>query len=390
MLCCMTELGEVDRRKLGALLSTMDVAVFLHLAIVRHRVGPLVHAVLAGLPPMGLPASLMQPLAACARANAVKALQAQRAHLLLSRLFADSAADWLPFKGITLAARYYADPSVRHVNDLDIWVPPAALAATRRALLSAGCRSLNGPLHGDLAERGPRHAAYLQRYYHEEQLCSPDLGFLELHWRLADNPYQFKLKPESVRAGAQVLTMGGAEFRVMNDVDLLLYLCDHGARHGWGRLKWLADLPRILQSRPWDWGDVLVRADAAGCRESLLLGLALSAQLLGWQPPPQVQSLLDRSRRLPLAVWLIGLSLRSPASGKDLGFKQVAALVLREIGLNLLLTTTWRSVVYQCDRYLLSPNDLQALELPDRWFGGYYLLRPFLLLARRAGVLASR
>ncbi len=368
----------------------MDVAAFLDLAIVRHRVGPLVHALLSSLPPGALPTGLLPPLAACARANAVKVLQAQRAHVLLSRWFAEAGLDWLPFKGITVALKYYADPSVRHVNDMDVWVPPSLLPQARDLLLGHGYQQLDGSLHGDLAARGPRHAAYLASYYHEEQLYSPELGHLELHWRLADNPFQFRLAPESLRKRAVPLRLGPAELQVMNDVDLLLYLCDHGARHGWARLKWLVDLPRVLDSRVWDWDDLFARASAARCHHSLLLGLALSAQHLGWRAPPEVQRLLDRSRTLPLAMWLVGRFWRAPAGDETLRFHQIAALVFRELGMSLLLTNSWRSVIHQINRYLLSPKDLQVLELPDRWFGAYYVLRPFLVLARRTRALVQR
>lgn len=51
--------------------------------------------------------------------------------------------------------------------------------------------------------------------------------FLELHWRLTDK----RARP------------------ILGDGELFAYLCLHGARHGWARLKWLADVAAWLAAR---------------------------------------------------------------------------------------------------------------------------------------------
>lgn len=372
------------------LLSVVDVPAFIELVLTRHRIGSIVHAVLGKLPAQDLPPGLIGPLAEAARHNAVKALQAIRTHIMLARWFADAGIDWLPFKGTTLALRYYLDASVRQVNDLDIWVPADRLAQARAILREHGLQVLDANIHGDLAARGKRHSAYLAAYYHEEQHYSPEFGRLELHWRLADNPYQFRLAPAGILANADTIQVGGASVRVMSDMDLLMYLCEHGARHGWNRLKWLADLPRVLADRAWDWPTVLGRARQVGCYQSLILGLALCQDLFGWCPPPEVRKAIAQSRRLPLALRLIRKSWDAPALAKSVPFAQVARIVLQELALNVLLTNTPRSVVHQVWRYLLSPNDLRVMRIPDRWFGLYYLMRPALILARRASGVRNR
>ena len=383
-LCCRVEPTAEDRAVIRRLLGVIDVAAFCELAVARHRIGSLVHAALCKLPASDLPPGLMAPLSEAARLNAVKVLQAMRTHIMLTRWFAEAGVDWLPFKGITLAVRYYGDSSARHVNDMDIWVPADRLDRARTTLREHGFRELGTHIHGDLAARGKRHAAYLAAYYHEEQQYNPEFGNLELHWRLADDPFQFRLAPEQILANSEMIKIGSASLRVMSDPDLLLYLCDHGARHGWSRLKWLADLPRVLAGRAWDWPQVLGRARRLGCYQSLVLGLALSRDLFGWSPPAEVSTAIARSRRLTLAMRLMRHSWDAPAPTNAVPFAQVAKQVLRELALNALLTSSPRSVLYQLWRYLLSPNDLRVLRLPDRWFGLYYLMRPALILARRA------
>lgn len=390
MLWCCRAPGAATPSQARALLEHVDAPVFLDLAINRHRIGALAHRALSNLPKGAVVEGLLAALAQEARANAVKTLQSQRAHRLLAHWFGDAGVDWMPFKGVTVAQACYEDPAARHVNDVDVWVPPQALPKAMAVLQSHGCRMLDGDLHADLATRGPRHAAYLARYYHELQFRSADVGALELHWRLADNPHLFALPPEAVRARAGCATVAGMQVPVMDDVDLLLYLCDHGGRHGWGRLKWLADLPRLLVSRQWDWTLVLSRADQARSRSSLLLGLGLCVHYLGWDAPGPVRAALQRCARLAAMMNLSLEFLAAPAMGADPRFSEIARSVLRELRLSLLLNPSLSSVLHQGHRYLLSPKDLRALELPDRYFSAYYLLRPLLLVGRRAGLLGSR
>ena len=383
-LCCRVEPTAENQTEIRRLLGEVDVPAFVALVVTRHRIGSLVQSVLSGLPAQDLPPGLMAPLSEAATLNAVKVMQAMRAHALLARWFAEAGVDWLPFKGITLAVRYYVAPSARHANDLDIWVPAGQLDQARAVLHEHGFRELGAHIHGDLAARGKKHAAYLAAHYHEEQQYNPEFGKLELHWRLADDPFQFQLPADQILANADRLQLGGASLPVMCDVDLLLYLCNHGARHGWSRLKWLADLPRVLASRTWDWLQVMGRARQLGCHPSLLLGVALCRDLFAWQPPAEVGTAIARSWRLPLALRLMRSSWDAPVPGNEMPLAQAAPQVLRESAFNALLTSSPRSVAYQSWRYLLSPNDLRLLRLPDRWFGLYYPLRPALMIARRA------
>lgn len=384
-MCCRVELNDADKVEIRRLLQLIDVPTFLELVATRHRIGCIVHAALNKLPLQVVPPGLMEPLANAFRINAVKALKAQRVHVLLTRWFAAAAIEWFPFKGATLALRYYQDPSTRHVNDLDIWVSPRSLPLARAVLIDNGFSEVEANIHTELAARGERHAAYVAEYFHEEQHYSAEFGSLELHWRLADNPYQFNATPESLLAKADTIQIADAKIPVLNDVDLLLYLCDHGARHGWSRLKWLADLPRVLNNSAWDWPAVLDRARQAGCRQSLILGLALCRDLFGWQPPAVVDSEIAQSFRLLAALRLIRQCWAAPAGTKAQPIAQVAALVLRELALIIFLANGLRAVGYQIKRYLLSPNDVLFMKVPDRWFGLYYWVRPLTVAARRAG-----
>src|SRR6185437_16691088 len=84
--------------------------------------------------------------------------------------------------------------------------------------------------------------------------------------------------------GAAVLTLAPA--------DHLLYLCAHGAKHGWQALGGICDLAELIRassrtssptSSPTlsiDWDELSVRAERAGARRALGLGVMLAHELL--------------------------------------------------------------------------------------------------------------
>lgn len=355
---------------------------FVDLVVVRHRIGPLVYANLKKLPAEALPPGLLTPLALEARANAIKALRSLRSHVLVSRSFEQAGVDWMAFKGISLALKYYGDVSLRQVNDQDLWVPAERLDDARAALARLGFAWNPAETGWDAASRGPRHRDYLMRYNIQEQHRSAELGCIELHWELTEASAFFNVVVPTLAARGEMLSVGGVSSRVMSRVDLLLYLFEHGGRHGWCRLKWLADLPQLLEREALDWPLVLARAEAMGCTPSLLLGLAMARDLLGWSPPAELAISLSRSWSLRLLSGAVRTGLLEAHPPGSLpgppGFRLFWRLQWSRMLLGNLRATC--SLLW---RMSLSPYDLHVVALPDRCFFMYRLARPLLFGLRR-------
>lgn len=363
-------------------LPRIDVPAFVDLVVERHRIGPVVYANLKKLPVRDLPPGLLTPLAIEARGNAVKALQALRSHVLVNRWFGEAGIPWLAFKGITLAQQCYGDFSLRQVNDQDLWIPADRLEDVRALLGQHGFAWNPFETGWDAAARGPRHRDFLMRYNIQEQHLSAELGRIEVHWELTEAPAFFDVPVPVLLERGERLQVAGVDLCVMSRVDLLLYLCDHGGRHAWGRLKWLADLPQLLEAEPLDWDVVFARAQVMGCAPSLFLGLALARDLFDWHPPSDVARRLD-GHTVPRVL-----------------FKAVRTELLQETqpgcvagppGLRTVWRLHWsrlmmgnlRAAGGLLWRLSLSPNDLHAASFPDRLFFMYRLVRPFLFGIRR-------
>jgi hypothetical protein len=155
----------------------------------------------------------------------------------LGKLFRTAALDAVFLKGATLTAMAYGDASLRHAKDVDLWVPQGQVTKAVGVLHAAGYTPMN-PLSVSL-----QHQGLWLRYGKSMDWRHCGTGaYLELHWRLTDLPLLQQAPTErqqvAIAAGMEVTTLGGDA--------LLAYLCVHGGAHGWGRLKWLADVYTLL------------------------------------------------------------------------------------------------------------------------------------------------
>lgn len=247
----------------------------------------------AGIAP---PPAARRALAAMATADARQMLTLVAEAGTIQRLLAGAGVTMRVLKGPPLAMAVYGDLAVRQCRDLDLLVDPEALPLAYRTLLAAGYRPDEpaASLTGDAL----RLWTWLRR---DIALRSPHGGALiELHDRLSNDP---RTSPRGI-AAADVAPIGLGSSIVVEALTgdaLVLYLCVHGAYHGWTRLKWLADVAVLLEAYAAA-GLERLHARARYERVDLELGqaLLLCRHLFGTTLPPALQTTLERSYRLKL------------------------------------------------------------------------------------------
>jgi hypothetical protein len=242
-----------------------------------HGMGPHVHAVLSAsdVPDDALP---LRPLDA--RASAHSLLLTARLLQVLGQ-FEAAGIPVVTLKGPALAQRIYGEPGMRDSVDLDLLVP-AVHAETAARLLEARGYQLESELGwlgmGDLIGR-----------------CT-ELTFrnhtgtaVDLHWASAPADHPCRIPDERLWASVTSVSIAGRRVPVLSDECLLLYLCIHGTRHCWTKLRWLCDVAMLISSPgaiEWDHVDAL--AAEARASHALSLGLLLAHGLLAAGLPPQV------------------------------------------------------------------------------------------------------
>lgn len=354
-----------------ALPAAPDWELFLKLAAF-HRVAPLLERALrlGRLPE--LPAPVHAGLENLVRANSTRGLLLTAELARLLKGWGVLGIQALPFKGPSLALQLYNDPTLRHYDDLDVFVRQADFPAARAHLVSLGYQ--------------PQPPEPGEDFHETFKLPHPDRPLeVELHWSLLPENRTQRLAPETFWARCATVTVGGASALALAPEDLLLFLCLHGSKHGWNRLLWLCDVTQLLRHHPQlDWDSLLSRARQAQGWRMLLLGLFLARELLNAPLSPEIEQSL---RREPAVARLAEpIKHRHYHGPVDTFVKpwQVGNFNAQLEDSSLGRFTDWL-------RRLVTPtvNDLNSVQLPRALYPVYYLIRPFRLLGK-SGSMAAR
>ena len=279
----------------------------------RHRVLAMTHSAVSHLA-LPMPAEMAASSARESREIAWRNLAHARECVRLQALFGSAGIPVSFLKGVVLAQAVYGTLGFKQGRDIDAVVRPGDVASAVRLM------EAEGYVPDEPAQRlGAAQIGALVAYGSQMEF-SRDGGRVrvELHWRVAANPYLLRgLDPFA--APATVALPGVGALRTLPPDDLFAYLCVHGASHAWSRLKWLADLDAGLAA-----------TDAAGLerlyRHAARLGAGLCAGqalllchlLLGRKLPPALHGALAADRRVMrlVATAVRRLSEGDPAAAK--------------------------------------------------------------------------
>jgi len=280
LLCCARSAPDAGTIQFIQELSVSDVnwQRFVELAS-SHDVLPLVYWNLsrfcADLAPSVLMADLRQKFETNALANLARAAELRA----ILQNFHDHGIGVAPFKGPVMAASLYGTPVLRSFGDLDILVRPGDVDRAKDLLFSRGYRIDEQYLPAS------KHLVFVRT----------DWGsVVELHWAFFDPALRCRLDTRRLWNRVREVQFYGAPAPGLNPEDEILILAVHGANHGWPILKWVCDIAEFVRVYPdLDWRDVLKQAKCARSERMFLLGLAMAANLLGAELPPDIRMRLD-------------------------------------------------------------------------------------------------
>lgn len=164
----------------------------------------------------------------------------------LTDALTEAGVAFIPLKGPLLAVRLYGDPTARYSHDLDILVNEDDIENASGVVTASGYGQPSPPLPDDVSTRRKRC-----KYNHHISFNNPGNGqIVELHWRIMNRPWmRFTDIDFLMRKNLTEQEFAGRKFTVLTLEFELLYLVIHGGAHHWGRLKWLADVHRILETQ---------------------------------------------------------------------------------------------------------------------------------------------
>src|SRR5262249_46903346 len=217
--------------------------------------------------------------------------------------------------GAALSAIAFGDPFRRDSRDIDLVVQAEHLDRVDEILRSEGYERRK-PEPG----MSPRQLAHYRQWVHEFAFYSPER---ELIVEVKDRVDPMMSVPlvdlEQHIRSPKIVDVGGVQLPTLPDTDHFLYLCAHGSRHAWFRLKWVADIAAMVRTGSLDFEVLGARArelDLARCVNAALL---LARELM---EAPVSEALLARAnsdsgaRRLAVtAQQLLNSRDSDPAKG---------------------------------------------------------------------------
>jgi hypothetical protein len=201
----------------------------------------------------------------------------------LVELLAAEGITALPLKGSTVAVTAYGSVSMRQFRDIDLYVQPVDVLRAKRVLMTDAYdfRGLLNPAQEAIGLHTHR--------YHYQFRRRDGAATVELHWGLCEWFLPFSESLDRLFEGLVPIRLGRRTLMGLAPENLLQYLCLHGAKHSWSRLRLVADVAWLIHRRAnWNWDQVVSLARANHLERVLVSGLFLASDLLGAEVPPAV------------------------------------------------------------------------------------------------------
>jgi len=333
-----------------------------------HGMGPHVHAELALSG--DVPAEALRALHTLHTNASEYSLLLTARLLALVEAFERAGIPLLTLKGPALAQQLYGDPAMRDSLDLDLLVPAAQVESAAALLESRGYA-----LESELGWLGVRELA---RRCTELTFRSAAGTAVDLHW--ATSPADFPCAIPEARMWASVgsVSIAGHHVPVLSPACQLVYLCVHGTRHCWTKLRWACDVAMLVSGVVTiDWSDVEAIAKESRATRALALGLRLAHDLLGASLPDAVLHRVQADHALAPFTAQVSGRLRSPEPAPQ------PSGVARTMFNARLATSPWLKVRHLA-ALMKAPTDADAewIRLPRPLLFLYYPFRAARLVTR--------
>ena len=251
-----------------------------------------------------LPPEIKESLSERRRSQSFLTLRLTAELFRLLESFSREGISALVIKGPVLAARAYADPSVRAYGDLDLLVRQADIRRATELMMASGYRAT---ISLSAIDAGKIPGQYL--------FTKPASKLLvELHNDLTLRYFPRPLPIEEFFARQVRVCLDGREVSAPSVEDELVLICVHGAKHFWERLSWIADVAGVVsQQTNINWDRAAASAKSVQSEHLLHTGLHLAADVLHAKLPDAISSKVQAD---VVAVKLAARALRwLPAAG---------------------------------------------------------------------------
>jgi len=321
-----------------------------------------------------LPDNVAQNMGEATRGNAARSLRCCAALIRMVEALKERGVPVVALKGPALSAAAYGDPCLRSFADLDLLVRPRDLELALDVLRSLG--------YHPVLPRERRDSHRPPWSVRDITLQHPRSGLLlDLHWRLARSRADLRLPVEDLFADSQPLQVLDRQVPCPGHLHQFVYLCSHGANHGWSKLEHLRALAELVTKHPeLDQVECFDRAEEWGVgRRARMAVLLLNGLGVPWSRVVLSRAEADsRAVRLALKVTDSWGDMETPKPG-DVGS---AVLFIRSLDSGLGRARYAAMLAFEPDNV-----DWAKVPLPRYLQPLYCVIHPIRMAGRSAGRL---
>lgn len=342
-----------------------------------HGVEGLVAANLSAHKSASVPAPVRDHFTRRLRHHCLRSLVVNGATIELTNALSEAGISNILMKGHAISARYYDIPGARQCIDVDILVAKEELVRTRSIVEGLGFEQCSP----DFAVPPPCEDVFQDLVGEIAYGRSRDGVSLDLHWHINSNPHLLNWQFDTVQRFTTSLPIGDTSVSVLETPAQMLYLCCHGAIHAWFRLKWLADIYRMLRALTDEQANQVVQMSQ---RDGTLRMIATSLRLLEITYNAPIGKFPKEYLRQHENKHLLSHMLKSidsPALHNNIRLKNLGAL-LREYRYLLRLRSDIAHKSSVLWRALADVRDIQTIRLSRKWLWLYVVLGPWLKVIR--------
>ncbi|MFK7846550.1 MAG: nucleotidyltransferase family protein [Rhodothermales bacterium] len=251
--------------------------------ISRHRIAPLLYYFLSNNPEIHVPEEISARLKKHASEQAVTNLFQTQELIRVLALFEDAGLEAMPFKGPALGHYLYNNLGIRPFGDLDILIRKEAFPQIKTILMANGYN----PYRTFTPEK---EAAFIDTQMGFEFVREDEQSVIEVHWSFLNTVHAFKLSEEDVWRDRTQLDLSGKEVDIFSPAHLLVYLCAHGSKSLWARMRWICDVAELVTKHQDEqfWNTVQEVATQSRSKRMLHTGLRLASELLDTPLPKPI------------------------------------------------------------------------------------------------------
>ncbi|MEC0228011.1 nucleotidyltransferase domain-containing protein [Paenibacillus alba] len=363
------KIGNNDLSTYRDCLREINWGEFLQLAR-HHRVYPNLYAKLKQAGENHVPPQVLRELQQDYQNNTFTMLHLSAEMANIAKVFSDSDIRAIMLKGPVLAVDLYGDISLRTSGDLDVLIPIQSLQQTEDLLCRLGYVK-DDEYKTILNDWKWRH--HHVTYNHFQKGIK-----LEIHWRLSPGPGKEPTFNE-LWERKRISPIAIHPIYYLGREDLFLFLASHGARHGWSRLRWLADIDQLARQEL----DDSKLQDLLKKHQQLHIGaqaIILAVRILHTPLTPGLETLasVKRADRLAEAAYFY---IRQKINLHTFPVPpHVSSYHKRHL---FALMATRQKMLFVLSFLHPYPEDAETLRLPESLHVLYFLLRPFLWAWRK-------